>query len=345
MKKKLLAIILASAISVSFMGVGVEAKAANNDLSVKASVQQVQDLKITGYTADKYGDPSKEYPGAARVGDKLHISFKAEGGVGKITYSYSIVPRYGQYIPSIHKDNLDNGDFDWTPTASQCYQIDLVAKDEAGNTAREYLHYVISDAKELSVNLAGDYITKPNESIQGYAVVGQDIKLSATADNMEQFESSYTYTIQAVSHGTTATIESTDGKYTWVPVGEDLYYVTVTAKDRYGNTGSKKLTYVISHPLRVDSFTANGDKTKSDFFNLDPVELQTDVSGGASYYTYTYDIIPDFGVDAERITYTTKSYKGKYTFTPKAKGHYLVKVTVTDQQGTSISSSKELFFR
>lgn len=348
MKKKILSIIIAATMGLTLVGFVAPTQSAQA-ASTSASTSVSQTLKITGYTADRYLYPNSEYPGYAKVGDNIHIKFQAEGGEGKIKYSYSAVPRYGQYIETINVDNLDEGDFVWTPTAASLYQINIKATDEAGNEAYECLHYSIGEAKTINVDLDGDYLNHPSESIQGYAVVGQDINLSASSEDIySSFGRTFTYEIRALAHNTTEVVTTTDGNYTWTPTGEDCYEITVTAEDCYGNKGTKTVYYTISHPLNLEKFTINSSTTSALYITSEAassgIELEAVANGGAlAGYRFNYKIIPDksLGLATSNVSTTT----GKYTFTPHKEGHYLVLVTVKDEQGTTVQGSKEIFVR
>ncbi|MGN0144076.1 MAG: hypothetical protein ACI398_03785 [Clostridium sp.] len=142
MKKKLLSILTASAVSLTLFGIS-----ANNSVQateIPAESENIESpLTIDSVYAEHYDfDCHNEYAGHAKLGDVIHFSVKASGGHGQLSYRYHITKN----APGKTDDTglMSSSDYTWEPSIPTNYNVTVYVTDEDGNSVSRSFYYLIT---------------------------------------------------------------------------------------------------------------------------------------------------------------------------------------------------------
>lgn len=248
MKKKVLSIMMAVAMTLSVTAFATAVTAVNNTTVTFADTTSSVNLRVD---ATNILFPNNEYEGRACVGDTVKINATASGNV---KYDMHVSKRNGMGTGNESYTNLNSGtNLSWTPQSTGLYQIDITATNVDTNVSEtKYLHFSVSEklsidelavenlntatrydniysGKEISVN-SREEIAISAKSIGGAGQVVYNYKVTP---RQGQYHSSYSYV-------------STDGNFKFIAPYSDLYGVTIEAKDQLGHTSTKYLYFSVT---------------------------------------------------------------------------------------------------
>ena len=241
-------------------------------------------------------------PKMANFGEDIVLTAEATGGFGDYTYVFTD-----------SKNNVINGSGN-TRTVSYSeagsYTIKVTATDKEENSVYKTVSLKIAD--ELSIDM-----TASAQEIN----LGESVTLTTTAVN--GFTSyKYKYTLED------GTVIGSSAKLTYTPKVAGDYNVTVTVTDQKGTVKTAQASFTVVGPLTAQ---LNADNEYTGVGSA--VTLTAKAGGGKGNYKYVFK-------DASGTVLSSTGNTCVYT--PVESGTYEITVTVTDGEGTSVSSSKKI---
>lgn len=215
---------------------------------------------------------------------------------------------------------------DWTPTATGAYSIVAEATDSSGNVANSTLITVtVTQNQAPSAKMA--------TPADGYGTtVGVSVVLSATATDVDGSIASVRFLANGVQVGSTLT--TVPYSLTWTPSIAGLYAVVAEVTDNTGNTSTSSAVNVtvignIAPTIAITS-PANG--------NAVTVNSVTTIAATAKDPDGTIAKV-QFYVNGVAQGSPSTIYPYQISWTPTSEGVYRVYGVVTDNSGTSTTSS------
>lgn len=243
MKKKVLSIMMAAAMTLSVSAFATAVTAVNNTTTTFAETNNSLNLRVIG-TNMIFANAA--YSGRGCIGDTIKYNAIADGADTK--YDISISLRNGMGHGNESYSNLSGAtDMSWTPQYAGEYQITITAKNETlGVSETKYLHYYISPKLEIT-NFTGDYAYDYTTEYYGHASTHDEINLETTScGGAGQVTYTYTVTARNGRYNPSYKYVSTDGKFKWIPMYGDIYQIDIHAEDQLGHTADKAVCYSIA---------------------------------------------------------------------------------------------------
>lgn len=247
MKKKVLSIMLAAAMTLSVSAFATAVTSVNNTTVAFADATNSLNLQVS---STNILFPNDEYEGVACLGDTIHYNAIANGN--NVKYDISISMRNGMGRGNASYTDLSGAcDMSWTPEYAGLYQITITAKNtETGASETKYLHFHIKDSlvvNSLNVeNVTKNTINNNISARELTATAKDEINISANSQGgAGQVVYTYTVTPRNGRYNSSYTYTSTDGKFKFIPSFSNFYQVEVTAKDQLGHTSNQYVYFAV----------------------------------------------------------------------------------------------------
>jgi hypothetical protein len=251
-------------------------------------------------------------PPSGRLDAHTSVTFttSAFGGDGTYTYLWTNLPTGCVF--------MDAPSFTCTPTGSGTFPVNVSVVDSNGATANStHLPFVVNPPPSIS-----SFTASPHSDI-----VGQPTTLSVLSSGGT---SPFTYDYGGLPSGCLTTNSST---LVCTPTVTGFFQISVTVTDIDLDFASASLgLWVNPTALTVQAPLATPSSGQVDV--TQNVELHTVVGGGTGVNTYNWNGLPT-GCSPESLAWLN--------CTPTQRGNYTITVTVTDSNGTSVTSGALLY--
>lgn len=254
----------------------------------------------------------------------IKISPKVSGGIGSLSYKFSIHDGNSWYIV---QDYSPSSSYDWTPETNGNYTIKVDAMDEQGDVVSKELSYTITypDIDILSLETSKPSPQKENTTIR------VSPKTTGGSKNL-----SYRFWVLEGNAWSVVQDHSSKNYYDWTPTNPGNYKLWVDVMDKTSNNTGTIVSLQI--PYTINSASLSIENIKTNIPSPSPAKTtiritsESTSSGNLTYKfwilkegTGKWDIVQDF------------SEKNYYDWTPDSPGNYKLWVDVKDRTGSMIS--------
>lgn len=270
-------------------------------------------------------------------GEKVIFSANPEGGKAPYTFTYSADFYYTdetgeeQFERIILKENTNEDSITFTADKAGRYIVNVDAQDSFGDeTAGEWEFQVYNKLENTS------YLSEENITLGNAAVLyGQ------STGGFENKQYAFFYKEKSSSKWITlAKYEDGNQTIRFIPQKIGTYDICIKVMDSSKTVAKKYFTLKASEYFNIDFSYDKGDIKENEKINF-----ETTAEGGTAPYKYTYFYTRYFdgNNNPPKVIVQENSSDSKFVFTPEGFGAYLVGVTVTDANGSEMTTEREIY--
>jgi choice-of-anchor A domain-containing protein/RHS repeat-associated protein len=164
---------------------------------------------------------------------------------------------------------------------------------------------------------------------------GTQISLGSTVSE-QNYSGSFTYAWSVTKNGSAYSTATTSG-FSFTPNDNGTYVVSLVATDTAGRTGSTSTTVNVTNLAPTASISGPGSGNEGT--SVTYTSSKSD-PGSADTHTYAWSVLK--GGNAYTLPGGTVTNQSGFTFTPSDDGTYTVRLTVTDDDGGSVTTTSSL---
>ena len=242
---------------------------------------------------------------------QLRSAFVDPGTRDSHTFLWLVVADNGDTVGAGH-----NSTFQFRPADNGTYTVALTVTDNSGDTGQDTVVVTVNNVAPQNVSAGPDRRAYEDEEIHlaGYfhdpgGLDTYTYHWSATADNGQQVP------------------DGTDTSFTFLPVDNGVYTVTLTVMDDDGGAASNTCVVTVHNVAPKVNLGPDIEVTEGDVVTLDGELAVSD--SGQDTHTYQWQIFSDNGQSVQGGTGSL------FSFSPIDDGTYLVRLTATDDDGQS----------
>ncbi len=257
------------------------------------------------------GDCRQRSRGGRRRSGPIAKCVRRSGFRDSHTVLWEVVADNGDVVGASH-----NSTFQFRPADNGTYTVTLTVTDNSGDTGQDTVVVTVNNVAPQNVSAGPDRRAYEDEEIHlaGYfhdpgGLDTYTYHWSATADNGQQV------------------LDSTDTSFTFLPVDNGVYTVTLTVMDDDGGAASNTCVVTMQNVAPKVNLGPDIEVTEGDVVTLDGELAVSD--SGQDTHTYQWQIFSDNGQSVQGGTGSL------FSFSPIDDGTYLVRLTATDDDGQS----------
>ena len=284
---------------------------------------KAEDKRMTVTVENNLTNTSTVSAEKAAIGDEIVLKGSATGGSGEYTYSYYYKKETSSGWATL-KTNTTDTTASFKPTQPVVYNVCIKVTDSNGVKAED---------KRMTVTVENNL--KNTSSVESDSIVlGNDIVVNGLSEGgLGECQYAYLYRRSGDEKWVVGKGYSTDTTYSFKPLKEIDYEVSVKVKDESGKIEEKTFTVAVTNTLKNTSVVAGTSIALGE-----SIVMSGSAEGGSGDYTYQYlckksdetkwTVVKDYSTEAEA------------KFEPAEAGTYQVCVKVKDSNGVQGDSKK-----
>lgn len=294
-------------------------------IEVSESLVNIYDIEDYWYVTDTLPEPydttinnqSTISSETTVVGKAVSITGCADGGEGKMTYSFFYKEHTTDEWQTLKNTAADKAMFSSDKAGK--YYVKAVAADAKGSSAKKVFTVKVNEKLEVSA--------KTNQSKINY---GEDVVMNFSGKNGT---GGYQYEVNAVKpSGDTVNLRkyNKSATFKYHPWETGTYKIIVNAKDSMGNVASSDVNFTVKSTALINNSTISTDNINYG----EEITVQGIAIGGAGGYQFKISAKKPGGKVVNLRKYSNYPL---YVYHPWEAGTYTLIVSVKDAEGKVVS--------